>query len=226
MNSDLGLMFMAVQLLSLSTYIHRPSPHFLLFKLLYHLWFNPLFNLRNLFHNYHHTTTTLLVPFPSRRSSTSVTMDSSPFPRSHTLTTIIIMDTHLTGIARPALARYAPHFFPLNYLFGGGGAAEAQLQPPNQLQQQANPPARLPALPNRPPINPRDANHANQRLAQLQRAQQRLQAQREAMAEANQALHAHEAIDARRRDMENMRERMQELQQQRDAARERMRRYH
>jgi hypothetical protein len=160
---------------------------------------------------------------------------SSLSSRFHTLTTILIMDTHLTGINRPAPARYAPNFFPLNRLFGGGGAVEAQVQPPNQQQQQQRtPPAQLQALPNRPRINPRDAVNANQRLAHLQRAHQRQLAQRQAaqprIAEADRALHAHahlhEAMDVRRREMENMRARIQGLEQQRDATRERRRRLH
>jgi hypothetical protein len=149
------------------------------------------------------------------------------------------MDTHLTGIDRPALARYVPNFFPLDRLFGGDGAVEPRVQPPNQppnqqQQQQRNPPAQLQALPNRAHINPRDAHHANQRLAQLQRAQQRQHAQRQAaqprIAESDRALnahaHVHGAMDVRQREMENIRARIQELEQQRDATRERRRRLH
>lgn len=152
---------------------------------------------------------------------------------------IIIMDIHLTNIARPPAPRYAPNFFPLNRLFGGGGPVEAQ----NQQQQQRNPPVHLQALPDRPHINPRDANNANQRLAELQRVHQRQAAQRQAVevrfrllqaarpeireqqlqrAEDERALRGHEAINARRRverDVEDMRARLLELEQLGDAAR-------
>jgi hypothetical protein len=138
------------------------------------------------------------------------------------------MDIRLTSTARPI--RFAPNFFPLNRLFGGGGPVEPQMQAQNQAQNQQQHPrnivVHLQALPDRPNVNPRDADDPIRRLADFQRAhRQRQIAQARdrivqvARPDFQRQLGAQDERARARDDLDGMRARIEELEQMRDAVR-------